>query len=96
MDKKTITAIVVSAALTFLVSAFIGYFMGVFERGSDALTEDQIKSVLAIALVTDEGKTYAQTLVSINTRLTTIEANQLNMQKADDRMIAALDILLAE
>jgi len=96
VDKKTITAIAMSAAVTFLVSAFIGYFMGVFERGSDALTEDQIKSVLAVVLVTDEGKTYAQTLVSINTRLTTIEANQINMMKTDERTLAALDIILAE
>jgi len=96
MDKKTITAVAISAAVTLLVSVFLGYFIGVFERGSDALSEDQIKKVLAVVLVTDEGKTYAQTLSSINTRLTAIETNQGHMQKADERMIAALDILLAE
>ncbi len=89
MDKKTITAIAMSAAVTFLVSAFIAYFIGVFERGTDALAEDQITAALEKALVTDAGKTYAQTLAEINDRLATIEANQQNMVKA-------LDILIAE
>lgn len=89
MDKKTITAVAISAAVTFLVSAFIGYFIGVFERGSDALIEDQITAAMEKALVTDDGMTYAQTLSSINNRLITIEANQKNMVKA-------LDILIAE
>ena len=96
MDKKTITAVAASAAVTLLATTVVGSFIGVFERGSDALTEDMIKNVLEEVLVTDEGMTYAQTLASINTRLTTIEANQTNMQKADERTIAALDILLAE
>jgi len=96
MDKKTITAVAISATVTLLVSAFLGYFIGVFERGSDALTEDTIRSVLKAALVTDEGKTYAQTLAEVNNRLTAIETNQVNMIKTDERTLAALDILLAE
>ncbi len=89
MDKKTITAVAMSAAVTLLVSVFLGYFIGVFERGSDALSEDLITAVLEKELVTDEGKTYAQTLTEINNRLISIEANQENMVKA-------LDILIAE
>lgn len=89
MDKKTITAVAGSAAVTLLVSAFLGYFIGVFERGTDALTNDQIKAVVKEALITDEEKTYAQTLVEINNRLTTMEANQTSMQ-------SALSILIAE
>ena len=89
MDKKTITAVAISAAVTLLVSAFLAYFIGTFERGSEANAEDQIKAVLEKELVTDAGKTYAQTLAEINNRLTAIEANQENMVKA-------LDILIAE
>lgn len=89
MDKKTITAMAVSAAVTLLVSAFIGYFIGVFERGSDALSEDQIKAVLAVALVTDEGKTYAQVLAETNNRLIAIETRLTGME-------TALNILIAE
>jgi hypothetical protein len=89
VDKKTITAVAGSAAVTLLVSAFLGYFIGVFERGTDALTNDQIKAVVKEALITDEEKTYAQTLVEINNRLTTMEANQTSMQ-------SALSILIAE
>lgn len=96
MDRKTITAIAASAAITLLATTVVASFIGVFERGSDALTEDTIKEVLKEVLMTDEGKTYAQTLVAINTRLTTIEANQENMKQTDERTLAALDILLAE
>lgn len=96
MDKKTITAIAGSAAITLLATTIVASFIGVFERGSDALTEDTIKAVLKEALMTDEGKTYAQTLVAINTRLTAIETNLDNMEKTDERTLAALDILLAE
>lgn len=84
MDKKTITAVAISAAVTLLVSAFLGYFIGVFERGSAALTEDQIKAVITEVMITDEEKTYAQTLAEINNRLTKIEANQDGMQRALD------------
>jgi len=89
VDKKTITAVAMSAAVTLLVSAFLAYFIGVFERGSEAISEDQIKAVVKEVLITDEEKTYAQTLVEINNRLTTIEADQASMKKA-------LDILAAE
>ena len=89
MDKKTITAVAGGAAVTLLVSAFLGYFIGVFERGSDALNEDQIKAVVKEVLITDEEKTYAQTLVEINLRLMAIETSLEGQQRA-------LDILTAE
>ena len=84
MDRKTIITVASSAAITLLATTVVGSFIGVFERGSDALTEDQIKSVLEVYLVTDEGKTYAQTLAETNLRLTAIETNLTGMQRALD------------
>lgn len=84
MDRKTIITVASSAAITLLATTVVGSFIGVFERGSDALTEDQIKAVLEEVLVTDEQKTYAQTLAEINLRLASIEANQTGMQRALD------------
>jgi len=84
MDKKTIIAVAGSAVVTLLATTVVGSFIGVFERGSAALTEDQIKAVITEVMITDEEKTYAQTLVEINTRLTMIEANQIGMQRALD------------
>lgn len=89
MDKKTITAVAMSAAVTLLVSAFLAYFIGVFERGSEAISEDQIKAVVKEVLITDEEKTYAQTLSEINDRLTAIETSQGYMQRS-------LELLTAE
>lgn len=84
MDRKTVIAIALSAIITLLATTVVGSLIGVFERGSDALTEDQIKAVLEEVLVTDEEKTYAQTLAEINVRLASIEANQNGMQRALD------------
>ena len=89
MDKKTITAVAMSAAVTLLVSAFLAYFIGVFERGSEAISEDQIKAVVKEVLITDEEKTYAQTLSEINDRLIAIETSQGYMQRS-------LELLTAE
>ena len=86
MDKKTITAVAMSAAVTLLVSAFLAYFIGVFERGSEAISEDQIKAVVKEVMITDEEKTYAQTLSEINVRLAAIETSQGYMQRALEQL----------
>jgi len=83
-DKKTIIAVAGSAVVTLLATSVVAYFIGVFERGSEALTDDQIKKVIKEVMITDEEKTYAQTLVEINNRLTVIETNTVAMQRALD------------
>ena len=84
IDKKTIVAVAVSAAVTLLATSLVAYAIGVFARGSEALTDDQIKKVIKEVMITDEEKTYAQTLVEINNRLTVIETNTAGMQRALD------------
>lgn len=91
MDKKTIIAVAGSAIVTLLVTTIIGSLLGVFARGSDALTEDKIKAVLEETMVTTingETKTYGEALSLINSKQITLEANQLSMQRALEALSA--------
>lgn len=69
MEMKGIIEKVAIAILTTIVLGIGGFFMGVFEKGSAAITEDEILVVLQKTLVTDEGKTYKARLHEINGEL---------------------------
>jgi len=70
MDKKTLIATAAGALVTLAVGAAFGWFTGVFERGTDALTEDQIRKVLVeenVAIINGETMTYGEALSKIST-----------------------------
>ncbi len=46
MDKKAILAAATGVLVTLLVTGVLSWIFGVFEAGSDALTEKQIKAVM--------------------------------------------------
>jgi len=69
VDKKTLITTIASVTVTLLVTAIVGSLLGVFQRGSDALTEDQIKAVLKetqVTVIDGETKTYGEALSLIN------------------------------
>ena len=83
--NNTVITSAVSIVGTLVLGAIVGSFIGVFERGSDALTEDQIKKVLKETLVTvidGETKTYGEALSGISTKLTIAETRLTAMEKA--------------
>ncbi len=88
MDNKTLIAVGASAIVTLLVTTIIGSLFGVFARGSEALTEDQIRAVLEEVMVTDNGDTYGQVLVSVNNRLLVVETKLTSMQRALEALSA--------
>ena len=78
MDKKTIISAILGAIITGIVMIALASFAGVFQAGSDALTEAQIKVVLKETLVTTingETKTFSEALSLINER-------QIKMEQA--------------
>jgi len=90
MDKKTLIATASATVVTLVVTMLVGYVAGVFERGSDALTEDQIEKVLERVLVTDAGKTYAATLSEVNGTLISIDTKVGIIQGDVDKLERAL------
>lgn len=82
MDKKTIIASVITFAATAILGIIFGAVAGVFERGSEALTEDQIKKVLKEVLVTDRGDSYGKVLSDVSDRLLVVETKLTSMEKA--------------
>lgn len=68
IQDKVITSLVTAAIL-----GIFAYFMGVFEKGNEAIDKEQIRSVLEEVLVTDAGKTYAETLADVNGTLIAID-----------------------
>jgi hypothetical protein len=88
VDNKAIIASGVTLVATLLLTALVGSFVGVFERGSDALSEDQIKKVLKDALVTDSGDTYGAALVNINNKLIVVETKLTAMERALEALSA--------
>ena len=90
MDKKTLIATAAATVVTLLVTMLVGWMAGVFERGSAALTEDQIEDVLREVLVTDSGKTYAQTLAEVNGTLIAIDTKVEIIQGDVDKLERAV------
>ena len=73
---------VLTAVATAAILGIIGFFGGVFEKGAQAINEDQIETVIQRVLITDTGKTYAATLVEINGSLGVI-SSQIGELKDD-------------
>ena len=73
MDIKTLVATASGAAVTLVVGLIIGGLLGVFNAGSDALTEEQIKKVMSEILVTPQGNSFGAEIDEINRRLTVME-----------------------
>jgi hypothetical protein len=72
---------VVTAVVTAVVLGILGFFAGVFEKGAEAISEDQIEAVLKRVMITDAGKTYAETLVEVNGTLIAIDTKVSIIQK---------------
>jgi hypothetical protein len=69
METKAIFEKVAVAVITAIVFGIGAFFMGVFEKGTSAISEEQILVVLNKTLVTDSGKTYKARLAEINGEL---------------------------
>lgn len=82
MDKKTLIAVAAGAVVTLLVTTIIGSLLGVFARGSEALTEDQIKAVIKETLVTADNRSYGEVLVDLNNRSIVMETKMESMERA--------------
>jgi len=65
-EHKVMIGNVVTAVITAGIIGVLGWTLGVFNAGSDALTEAEIKRVMAETLILDDGLTYAATLDSID------------------------------
>ena len=77
MDKKTLITTAGTAVVTLLVTAIVGSFLGVFDRGQQALTEDQIKAVLEetqVTVIDGQTKTYGEALSLMNERQVRMDA----------------------
>ena len=84
-DQKTIISGITGAAIAAIVGLTVATFAGVFQRGSDALTEDQIKAVLKETLVTTingETKTYGEALSLINGQVIVVQTRMDGMELA--------------
>jgi len=96
MDQKAIGGNVITAVATATVLGFLGWAVGVFGAGQDALTEKQIKAVIAEVMILDSGDTYAATLNSIDKSVGEINV-AINAIKEDiDDLEAAVSALAAQ
>ncbi len=82
MNKESVIYSGISIVATLVLTAVVGSFMGVFARGTEALTEDQIKKVLTETLVLDSGDTYGMALTDINGHLLVIDQRLNTMERA--------------
>ena len=93
MDKNAIAGNVVTAIITAAALGILGFIFGVFEKGADAITTDQIQTVLEETLVLDDGRTYGKALSEISTvQATTLtEINEIK-NELDDLEDAVLEL----
>lgn len=87
--QEAMIATVLSVTVTLIVTMAVGWFVGVFSRGQDAASEDQIRAVVKEMMVTDDEQSYAAALetiddavVRINTKVEGIEADVTDIRGA--------------
>ena len=81
MDKALVNN-VLTAVVTAGVLGVLGFFMGVFEKGAQAMNEDQITAVIEEVLVMDSGKTYKARMAELNIEIATMET-RVTLLKTD-------------
>jgi hypothetical protein len=96
MDQKALISNVVTAVVTAGVLGVIGWAMGVFSAGSDALNEAQIKAVVEEVLIRDTGATYAASLASIDVSIGQINTSIGAIKEDIDDLEDSVGILAAE
>ena len=96
MDQKALISNVVTAVVTTTILGILGVLMGVFNRGAQAINEDQIESVVRSVLITDQGKTYAATLSDVNGTLIAIDTKIGIMQEDVANLESAILDLVSE
>ncbi len=96
MDQKALTSNVVTAVVTAVILGVLGWAMGIFSAGADALDEKQIKEVIAQVLIRDTGATYAASLASIDISLASITTSIGAIKEDIDDLEDNVAILAAE
>lgn len=96
MDQKALISNVITAVATAGVLGVIAWAGGIFNAGSDALNEAQIKRVIATTLILDTGQTYAQTLDSIDKSVGEINVSIGAIKEDIDDLEDSVGILVAE
>jgi hypothetical protein len=89
MDKALVKN-VLTAVVTAVVLGIGAFVMGVFEKGTDAISEDQIRAVIEEVMVTDAGKTYKARLAEVDIELAVVETR---LGKATDDIDDLEDML---
>jgi hypothetical protein len=89
MDKALVQN-VLTAVVTAVVLGIGAFVMGVFEKGTDAISEDQIRAVIEEVMVTDAGKTYKARLAEVDIELAVVETR---LGKATDDIDDLEDML---
>ena len=73
MNTKEIGANVITAVITALVLGIGAYAMGIFEKGSAAISEDQIEVVVNKMLVTEAGTNVKARIAEVDGQLIGLE-----------------------
>lgn len=95
MDKALINN-VLTAVVTAAILGVLGWAMGVFERGTDAISEDQIIAVVEAIMVTDAGKTYKARLAEVDIELAVVETRLVAAAKDIDDIEDIIGDLVSE
>ena len=96
METKALVASVITALVTAIALGILGFFMGVFERGTKAMSEDQIEAVIERVLVTDTGATHAAALSRVNGTLIEINTKVGIIQTDVDKLESAMRELASQ
>ena len=96
MESKAIIGNVLTAVITAAVLGVSAWIMGVFEAGTAALDEAQIKAVVKEVLIRENGDTYGSSLVSIDGSLIAIDTNILAIKEDIDDLESAVRALASE
>ena len=91
--KNEIVSNVVVAVATAVVMGAGAWFLGVFEKGTEAADKELIREVIAEALKTDAGLTYKARLAEVGSQITVLETRVDDIRNdVEDLEYIALDL----
>ena len=82
MESKEIRNLVITGAISVVVTAGVGWFIATSSAGMDAAERSRVEAIIDEKQLTDQGTTYAQELNNINNTLIRFEVQMGHLADA--------------
>jgi len=96
LDKKTVIAVAIAAAVTLLVTQTLSYFTSSVGQGQNAAEKVRVTAIVKEMLITDSGLTHSAALKQINDSVISIGTKVEGIQREVDTIDRVIQVLIAD